>query len=55
MASQDSDVKLVKGLSQTFVVDGFAFAGNYGKGATFFLTHYHSDHTVLRWGSCGIS
>ena len=44
MASQDCDIKLLRGLTPAFIVDGFAYPRPECR--SYFLTHYHSDHTV---------
>eukprot|EP00038_Savillea_parva_P031554 m.87854 g.87854 ORF g.87854 m.87854 type:complete len:952 (+) comp9728_c0_seq1:293-3148(+) len=44
MASQDGDIKVISGISPTFIVDGFNFCLPECK--TYFLTHCHSDHTT---------
>jgi DNA cross-link repair 1A protein len=44
MAAQDGDIKTVRGLTKLFVVDGFQYQTEACK--SYFLTHYHSDHTV---------
>jgi Cft2 family RNA processing exonuclease len=44
MAAQDADIKIVRGISKMFIVDGFQFQTTSCN--AYFLTHYHSDHTV---------
>eukprot|EP00040_Diaphanoeca_grandis_P001604 m.276223 g.276223 ORF g.276223 m.276223 type:complete len:306 (+) comp122765_c0_seq1:156-1073(+) len=44
MATQVASIKVVKGITPTFVVDGFNFVRTDCK--SYFLTHYHGDHTT---------
>ena len=44
MASQDADIKVVRGLTPCFIVDGFNYCREECN--SYFLTHYHSDHTT---------
>ena len=43
MATQLSDIKTIRGLTPFFIVDGFNFVDPAC--ASYFLTHYHGDHT----------
>eukprot|EP01051_Picozoa_sp_SAG22_P012319 SAG22_NODE_1269_length_4943_cov_2.834434_1_plen_905_part_00 len=44
MAGQDASIKTVGGLAAHFIVDGFNFVDPCCQ--HYFLTHFHSDHTV---------
>lgn len=44
MASQVKDIKIVPGISPSFIVDGFKFTSPFVR--HYFLTHTHSDHTI---------
>lgn len=44
MASQTRHIKIIHGIEPLFIVDGFKFT--QPECSHYFLTHYHSDHTV---------